>query len=322
MKETINNIKLGIFVIAGTILFIVALYLVGTKKNIFGSNIKIKAKFKNVNGLMEGNNVRFGGIDIGSIEKINLASDSNVLVEMWIEKSAGKFIRKNYIASVGTDGLMGNRLINIHAETIKAETISNGDELLTINPLETEEMLKAFNSTGINMKSITENLNAITFKLRENNALWEILSKKEIGIKIEDFINLINITASKAEHIVSRIEDYSEKINDEKSFISKLSGEEYSKKLTVMLDDLHSLEDSAKLIMTEVHQVTRKLNKGQGTIPKLLNDTSTLNEMNSAFAQIKKSAKVLEEDLEGLKYSFPLKRFFRKKIKISSKENH
>ena len=315
MKETLNNIKLGIFVIAGTVLFIVALYLVGTKKNIFGSNIKIIAKFKNVNGLTEGNNVRFGGIDIGSIEKINLASDSNVLVEMWIAKSAGKFIRKNYTASIGTDGLMGNRLVNIHPEKIKAESISNGDEISTINPLETEEMLKAFNTTGINMKSITENLNAITIKLRENNAVWEILSKKEIGFKIEDFVNQLNITANKTKGIISRIEDYSIKINDDRSLISKLSGDEYSKKLNIMLDNFHSLEDSAKYILSEVYQLTRKINYGNGTIPKLLNDTITINEINSAFTQIKKSARVLEEDLEGLKYSFLLKRFFRKKRK-------
>ena len=315
MKDRFKNLQLGIFVLTGTVLFILALYLVGTKKNIFGSNLKIKARFNNVNGLMEGNNVRFGGIDIGSIEKIIIISDSNVQVEMWIDKKAGQYIRKNYTATIGTDGLMGNRLINIHPEKGKSNLIVNGDELNTINPLETEEMLRAFNATGINMKSITENLNAITIKLKQNNALWEILGEKKIAVDIERFIKTLNITGSHAQKISEQVEEYAQKINNKKSFISKLSSEELSDKFSVIIDNISTIEDSTLLLITELNQVTKKINQGKGTISKLLNDSVTSGQINQTMEQIKNSAKALEEDLEGLKSSIFLRRYFKKKSK-------
>ena len=114
-KETSKNIRLGIFVLAGTAFLIVALYFIGNKQNLFGSTFKISAQFNNVNGLMIGNNVRFSGIDVGTVESVEIINDSMVNVVMIIEKDVQKFIRKNAVASVGTDGLMGNKLVNINS---------------------------------------------------------------------------------------------------------------------------------------------------------------------------------------------------------------
>ncbi|MFN5183621.1 MAG: MlaD family protein [Bacteroidota bacterium] len=313
MKERLKDFQLGVFVLTGTVIFIFALYLIGTKKNIFGSNIKIWAKFKNVNGLMEGNNVRFGGIDVGSIEKIEIVSDSNVIVEMLIEKNAGKYIRKNYIASIGTDGLMGNRLVNIHSEKQKERNIENGDVLETINPLETEEMLRAFNATGVNMKSITENLNAITIKLKENNALWELLGRKEMANQIQSFIVSINESGNKVNIISKELEKYSIKINDKKSFTNALTSDLFTNKISLAIDNFNAIEDSTKEILKSINQLSKKLNNGEGTVPKLINDSTTFIILNETLDQIRKSARTLNEDLEGLKKSIFLRRYFKKK---------
>ena len=70
--EISKNIKVGVFVLIGTGLLIIALYLIGTKQNLFGSTFELQAKFKNINGLMPGNNVRFTGIDVGTIKSITI----------------------------------------------------------------------------------------------------------------------------------------------------------------------------------------------------------------------------------------------------------
>lgn len=79
-----RNIRLGLFIATGTVLLVAALYLIGNKQNLFGSTFKISAQFKNVNGLMSGNNVRFGGIDIGTVKSVEIISDSSVNVVMII----------------------------------------------------------------------------------------------------------------------------------------------------------------------------------------------------------------------------------------------
>lgn len=114
-NETSKNIRVGLFVMIGTAFLIFALYLIGAKQNLFGSTFRLKAQFKNVNGLMAGNNVRFTGIDVGTVESVDILNDTTVNVTMVIEDKVQEFIKKNATAAVGTDGLMGNKLININA---------------------------------------------------------------------------------------------------------------------------------------------------------------------------------------------------------------
>ena len=87
----------------------------GSKQNLFGSTFSISANFYNVNGLMQGNNVRYAGIDVGTVESITIINDTSVKVVMVIEKKIQPYIKKNALASIGTDGLMGNKLVNINS---------------------------------------------------------------------------------------------------------------------------------------------------------------------------------------------------------------
>jgi phospholipid/cholesterol/gamma-HCH transport system substrate-binding protein len=148
----LRNIKLGLFVVIGTIAFIAALYLIG-EQSLFGSTFKISAEFRNVNGLMAGNNVRFAGIDVGTVESVEIINDSSVKVLMRIEDKSRDFIHKNALASIGTDGLMGNKLININSVKDHSSPVDDGDVLKTLAPIETDEMLRTLNTTNENMKS-------------------------------------------------------------------------------------------------------------------------------------------------------------------------
>ena len=174
-NETTRNIRLGIFVVTGTLILIVALYLMGSKQNLFGSTFSISANFYNVNGLMQGNNVRYAGIDVGTVESIKIINDTSVKVVMVIEKKIQPYIKKNALASIGTDGLMGNKLVNINSIKDHGKMIHEGDILEASKPIEMEEMVKTLSSTNDNMKVITYNLKNITNKINSKNSLWSLL---------------------------------------------------------------------------------------------------------------------------------------------------
>ena len=112
-KSVAQKLRLGIFVILGTIIFIMAVYFIGNRQQFFGKTETLKAHFENVNGLQEGNNVRFSGINVGYVKKIEIINDTLINVEMNIDKSAMKFIKKNAVASIASDGLVGNMIVNI-----------------------------------------------------------------------------------------------------------------------------------------------------------------------------------------------------------------
>ena len=82
--KTKKALRLGIFVASAVILFIVAIYLIGSKQNLFSSTTDIHASFKDIRGLMTGNIVRFAGINIGTVKDIQLVADSSVIVTMTI----------------------------------------------------------------------------------------------------------------------------------------------------------------------------------------------------------------------------------------------
>ena len=92
-NATSKKISVGIFIIVGTILLITALYSVGKRQHLFSSNIQLKAIFTDVSGLQVGNNVRYSGVDVGTVGKIQMTAQGKITVEMSVDEKAAKFIK-------------------------------------------------------------------------------------------------------------------------------------------------------------------------------------------------------------------------------------
>src|SRR5688572_5241267 len=135
----INNIKLGIFVILGLLFLILLMYMIGRNRNLLGSNYTLKARFENVQGLKSGSNVRYSGIEVGTVKKISILNDTLIEVTMLISNKMKGIIRKNAIASIGTDGFVGNKILNISAGKEKEDVAVENDILSSRKPLDTDE---------------------------------------------------------------------------------------------------------------------------------------------------------------------------------------
>src|SRR5690349_13863085 len=125
-KQSGYTWKLGMFVTIGLLLFIIAIYFIGKQKNLFGSTFNITSKFKTVSGLEVGNNVRFSGINIGTVEEIRLINDSSVVVSMVIKDEVREFIKTDARASIGSDGLMGDKVLTISPGVKSTKVVENG----------------------------------------------------------------------------------------------------------------------------------------------------------------------------------------------------
>ena len=89
-KRSINTLKLGTFVIAGLGFLVMLLYVIGKNQNVFGNTFMLKARFENVHGLMPGNSIRFGGIDAGSVKKIEVLNDTTIEVTLLVKSKMKK----------------------------------------------------------------------------------------------------------------------------------------------------------------------------------------------------------------------------------------
>lgn len=160
-KQSINKIKLGIFVTFGIVLFLIGIYYIGETKKMFSTTYRLTALFKNVDGLQVGNNIRFAGINVGTVENIEIISDSTVKVDMILDIKTQQFIKKDAKAIIGSDGLMGNKIMNVSPGTAKYAMVENNDLIGTKIPISLDDMLLKLKNTTDNAEIITGDLAAI-----------------------------------------------------------------------------------------------------------------------------------------------------------------
>ncbi|HEY4935423.1 MAG TPA: MlaD family protein [Puia sp.] len=163
--------KLGIFIVAGSALLVLGLYFIGKQKNLFVSVFPLKAVFNNVSGLKVGNNVRFGGIAIGTVEGIQLLTDSTVSVNMSIKSEVRKFIKQDASAGIGSDGLMGDRVVLISPGMINPVPVKDNEVLVAHAPVETEQILAGLKTSADNAAIITQQLAEIANKVNHGHGI-------------------------------------------------------------------------------------------------------------------------------------------------------
>ena len=125
-----RSIRVGLFIFLSFVLFVIAILILGRKRNMFQPTIRISTVFRDVRGLKIGNNVRFTGIEVGAVVGISILSDTAVSVELSMDKSVVPYIKKDSKATIGTEGLMGSKIVLILPGSPGSESIQPGDKLL------------------------------------------------------------------------------------------------------------------------------------------------------------------------------------------------
>ncbi len=319
--KKVDNVKLGLFVMAGALFLIFSLYMIGKNRSLFGSTLTISASFYNVNGLMPGNNVRFSGIDVGTVKKISLESDTSVRVTMIIDKKLKKYIKKNSIAAVGTDGLMGNKLINITGRPGNSPSVKEGDVILSLLPVETDEMLRTLNKTNQNIEVITNDLRKITQKISNSKSLWSLLSDTLIARDIKQAAINIKVASNNASVAGNEFVDLTRRVKNGEGLAGMVIADTVlSSKLRQSLTDIQIASNEAAKMATDLNEMVEKMKHGEGTAGALLSDSLMLENLNQTFKNIEEGAAKFNENMEAMREHFLFKGYFKKQEKAAKKK--
>jgi phospholipid/cholesterol/gamma-HCH transport system substrate-binding protein len=312
MKKT-DNIKLGTFVLAGALFLIFSLYMIGRNQNLFGSTFKVSASFYNVNGLMPGNNVRFAGIDVGTVKNIALETDTTVLVVMVIDKKVKQFIRKNALASVGTDGLMGNKLININNVSGSAQSIDEGDVLQSLMPVETDEMLRTLNETNDNIAGITADLKKITQRINNSTGLWKLLSDTLIARDIKQTAINIRNASQNASLVGAEFLDMTERVKHDDGLAGTLIADTLlAYNLRQSLKEIQAASANAATIAGDLKEVSVRLKEGKGTAGAILADTMMIKKLQQTLINVEEGTARFSENMEAMRHNILFRSYFKK----------
>jgi phospholipid/cholesterol/gamma-HCH transport system substrate-binding protein len=215
-KESGFQWKLGMFVIIGLVLFVSTIYFVGKQKNLFGSTFNLKSNFKSVSGLEIGNNVRFAGINIGTVSDIQLKTDSSVVVVFLIKDEVRKFIKTDATASIGSDGLMGDKVLTISPGIASNKIVEDNDVIASKIPIDMEDVMGSVKKSVDNAGIITAQLAQFTYNMNNGNGtLSKLMTDKEMANSIKK--SLLNLETSSNE-----FSSFTTKMNNGNGALSKL----------------------------------------------------------------------------------------------------
>jgi phospholipid/cholesterol/gamma-HCH transport system substrate-binding protein len=320
-----KDVKLGVFVLSGLLLLILLLYMIGRNRNMFGSNFNLRARFENVQGLKAGNNVRFSGIDIGTVKEVKIINDTLMEVEMIIDKKVKNILKKNAIVSITTDGLVGNKIVNITAVKSPSLYAEENDILPSKKSIDTDVMLRTLSKTNNDIAEIANNLKLTINKLNSSEGLWNLLNDKTISKNIVNAFAEVNSASNNINNISRDIRIITKDIKKGKGTIGKLIRDTLlSKAIEESVNNIKNagvniLKLSSDLDNT-VLNIDTIINNGEGTVHALMKDSGIVIKINKSLDNIQEGSKGFSDNMNALKHNILFRGYFRKLEKSRQKQ--
>ena len=180
------KVRLGLFVTIGLALFILAIFVIGKQKNLFDPVFTIHTRFNNVSGLQVGNTVRFSGINVGTVDKIRIVNDTTVQVSMLVQKDVQKFIKSDSEAGIGSEGLIGDRLVTISNGGVNSKPVRDGQVIDSNEPVETDAIMQTLEITVGNAALMSEDLQEILSKINNGQGtLGRLINDEKIARNLD-----------------------------------------------------------------------------------------------------------------------------------------
>ncbi|MBD2716523.1 MCE family protein [Microvirga sp. STR05] len=308
-----NHIRLGLFVLAGLGFLLVTLFLLGRKQNMFGDRLQLQADFRNVSGLLTGNNVRLAGIDVGTVRRIRILNDSTVRVTMDLNRDVQPFLRKNTVASIGTDGLVGNTIVNLTGTPAPAPPVEPGDVLRTTTPLALNDMLSTFDVSNRNLVGITQDLRQITSKLNHSDAFWQLLNDPQLTTSIRRTMQHAEAATSQLGQASADIRLLTHGIRAGRGPAGYLlTDTAFAGQLRHASRQLATTSDTLAATLAGLQKQTQTPN---GPLHTLLADTALSQQLRQSMRHVEQGTADFSQTMEALQHNFLVRGYLRRQQK-------
>jgi len=301
MLKQLEGARLGIFIFLGTILLVLAIFLLGSKEKLFTSTIEIKAYFDQIEGLKSGAPVRLSGYDIGSVSSVSFANNASAKVEvkMRIVNDLKHLIKFDSEASIETEGLVGKKIVAITPGSSDAAEVMNGGVIKSKTPMNIAKIIEETESVMGYMKDLTKDFSEIFAKVNQG--------KGSIGKLVNDeqlYKSAVNVTQS-ADKSMNTITKRLDEISD---IIVNTSG------------SLKSIVGNVDVTINDLRNILSNIKNGEGVLGKLISDKKMADSISSVIHNLVKTSdqtriatSSLAENMEALKHNWLFKSYFEER---------
>ena len=324
MKKTSNEkLKLGIFVIVGLLIFVVAIYFIGNRQNMFTKTFTISTNFNNVNGLILGNNVRYSGINVGTVKSIEMLNDSVIKVDMKIEEKMVQHIKMNAIATIGTDGLVGNMLVNIIPGDGDAPNISSGAVIRSYSKIGADDMLNTLSVTNENAAILTAKLLNIADAMSDSKGTFGMLINDTVmSNNLKQTVSQLRITSIEATKAIKELNTIINTVNFNESVAGLLLNDSTeARKIRDVLTNLQVSSEDIKIVINNLNETITSFKEGKGAVDYLFKDEEFVKNLEQSIKNINEGTDKFNQNMEALKHNFLTRGYFRKLERQQRKED-
>lgn len=305
-------VVVGAFLSVGGAILAGAILTIGDLRDTFAPKVEVSAVFDGVSGLQPGNNVWFSGVKVGTVRALRLREGGRVEVDLRLDRAATPFLHADALARVGTDSLIGNKIVVLSAGSPDAPPIEAGAVLGVSDTVSAEDLLVMAQENNANLLAITTDLRAITAALAAGEgAAGRLLTDEALSARVDAAVTRIDAAAANAEALTASLATFSGRLNQPGRLPNDLVTD------TRIYGDLAAgvrrLDEATRSLDGLIDGLQAAADDPSSPAGTLLRDPAVGRDLQSTVRHLDESAQLLAEDLEALQGNVLLRGYFRKK---------
>jgi phospholipid/cholesterol/gamma-HCH transport system substrate-binding protein len=319
-SENRKAIIVGIFLALGLVVFVVGILTLGGSQKTFSKSIHISAVFDDVAGLKKGNNVWFSGVKVGTISDVRFVGPSQVNVKMSIDETSQQYIHSNAGVHIGSDGLIGNKIIVIDGGSPQAPVIEDGGTLQVEKLPSTDDIMKTLQQNNQNLLAITKDFKELSHNiLQGKGTIGALMADSTMGIQLRNSMKNLEATTQVASRMAMELDNFSKKMNTKGGLADELLTDTVTfNKINAAAIELQKAAANANTLVENLNTVSKKFTTTDNAIGVLLNDPKGAEQVRTTLSNLQQSSVKLNDDLEAARHNFFLKGYFKKKEKAKA----
>lgn len=320
-KKNTRAITVGIFICVGLAIFMVTIFTLGGEKKSFSKRFSIKAVFRDINGLQEGDNIWFSGVKIGTVKKIELKGNAKVELTLNIDEKAKPFIKKDSKVKISSDGFIGKKLVVIFDGSANAAEVAANDYLSSVSMTSTEDMFTTLQANNQNLLAITSDFKEISKKINSGQGTFaSLLNNNEAAEKLNNTLENFRKASVLSERAINDISKFTEALNDPGHSMRQLVTDTVmTNVLRNSIVQLREATFTANAFVDQLKKAADQINEPSSPIGVLLKDEKAAAQLKQTISNLESGTQKLDENLEAVQHNFLLRGYFKKKEKDSAR---
>jgi phospholipid/cholesterol/gamma-HCH transport system substrate-binding protein len=311
------DVKVGLFVVLGALALIGATLLLGQKKHVFERRVRVHSVFSDVGGLVVGAPVQISGVSVGTVSRIAFDRSGTrpvIRVDMSISEAALDLLRGDSVARISSQGLLGDKLIDISAGTLAAGAVEPNGLVASTTPVDLDQIVTEAAHVMRKLERVSDGAAALADELSSPRTLGNIRGSldgihallqaaahgqglahalfydRKTAQAVGHMLAGIDRLAAKAAQVVEELEPIVNATTPEgRQLINHLSSA--ARNVSDVAGSLHRSHLVANLehATDDISQVTGQLRNGRGTLGALVQDPAVYEQLVTILGGVARS---------------------------------